>query len=508
MSAKKRAIHAKLKKDELSFYGRLDCWCFFILPLCVLLTGGIFHFLSGSGHDLYIPPIENVSNPIATPGADGWDAAFIIGTSLFMLVLISWGFWWRSRTYSEFNSVTCVGGVIRLHPTSKGVERQNLKRAKQGKEPKEEPPPHRKSWLTRKNILALTGLLFDFFQLSSLATYPELYPEDVPIQEIHKIAFLDFPVTVNVTYTTYWSILGLIFIWLMISNVLMHAFWTWNYSYVNSLPFHDDLISGFSGPLFMILVDKCLRWASCTWDETIGIYTLDIAQDIQCWTGSHPYYCCLALVLMMLYVLSALSIGIFFLESPNPETDIRWMETYIVMERNFKLMILIVRIFLTHIPILGILLELICFSILSRTLLKTPARKHTCSVGHSCSNDSFPCSIEFLNYLKGAFYMICAWASFTSFIAAIVDAPDDSWVPFICMLLGVVSIIVACLRLMHIAYSNGELRFFEQVPQEITEDVDSFMARTLTVDEEYIQSNDLVFDTCYSSVEVRKFKTD
>ena len=151
----------------------------------------------------------------------------------------------------------------------------------------------------------------------------------------------------------------------------------------------------------MTIVEHLLGWLDCTYHDD-GPATLDMEPSIHCWTGSHKIFGTLAFVLLVIYVLSATSFGIFFLETPAAEVDVRWRENYVVLERNLKTFILVGTIFFSSYETIGIIGNFICFVVLAYLLLKKPEKEHVCTYGKEpCQDYRRPCSVDFFNYIKG-----------------------------------------------------------------------------------------------------------
>jgi hypothetical protein len=332
-------------------------------------------------------------------------APLLVGIVLLLLVIMNWMFYARAKEFSNFNSTDCIGGKLRLHPTKDEDKLVALATKKlQEKDPKAEYSPpcteklfnscvwcwccccrvcetddtknkniengnenggksqskdkKKRSIYNFANVTAFLALALDILQLGSLAVVPEFFPEETGFAYGVEFVFLDVTYEMDLTYTTFYEAMSLIVFWLYISNVLMHAFWTNDYKYVNAIPLQNTVIAAYSGPLYMLLVQKCLEWLDCTTvtavinttvinatSTTVTQSVLDINPNIHCWEGEHSYYAGFATFFLVLYVLSATSIGMFFLETADISVDIRWREDYILLERNLKLMIMICRTF-------------------------------------------------------------------------------------------------------------------------------------------------------------------
>ena len=84
-------------------------------------------------------------------------------------------------------------------------------------------------------MIALFFLLLDVYQLSSLILPAGDYSEDS--DEIFGYAYLDDFLNDPILYNyIFYGCAATIAVWLLICNVLTHALWTNDYSFVNRIP--------------------------------------------------------------------------------------------------------------------------------------------------------------------------------------------------------------------------------------------------------------------------------
>ena len=98
----------------------------------------------------------------------------------------------------------------------------------------------------------------------------------------------------------------------------------------------------------LILTSTVDRFVDCTYPDDGSAATLDIFADqgltMYCWTGEHRVYGTLALVLLVYYVLSANVNGVLFLESRDKEDDVRWRESFIVLDRSNTYLVIVAKV--------------------------------------------------------------------------------------------------------------------------------------------------------------------
>ncbi len=65
-----------------------------------------------------------------------------------------------------------------------------------------------------------------------------------------------------------------------------------------------------------------LKWVSC--DYVPGEQArLHIYPEVVCWTGSHSLYAAFALMALMAYLMASNWVGVFFLENPDPNVEVK-----------------------------------------------------------------------------------------------------------------------------------------------------------------------------------------
>ena len=149
--------------------------------------------------------------------------------------------------------------------------------------------------------------------------------------------------------------------------------------------------------------------------------TLDLFRDtgeqINCWVNSHTLTGTLGLVLLCLYVLSTVTYGMSYQESVDPNDDVLWRGSFILLERTFKTFILIPNVFFAQnvtLMMVFLLIQTACFAILA-WILAAKDRE-----------GNMVCSIHVLAYLKAIMYTLCSWASLMTFCASLLDEPESS----------------------------------------------------------------------------------
>jgi hypothetical protein len=303
-------------------------------------------------------------------------------------------------------------------------------------------------------------------------------------------------------------------VWFAYNNVLLHALFYHDFKYVNAVPFCSEAVELLSNTLFLLIVTKLLQWVDCSFPnpdtcnatttvftsetvsgETFEYYqgckaTLDVDPDIICWEGDHVWKGVLALVLLVVYPLSASTTGTFFIENPDPAVDVRWKETFIVQERLLKFIVLILNSFFgANYATIGLGANMICFGFLAAQLLRTPTQDHStvCTYdlpGVPCQTGERPCSIVFLNYVKGFFYLLSFIACGVGIVAAtLINNPEETYAHLyvlvgICATLGVVAA-----RVAFISNRNGDLDLCEreEEEEEVDDDGESIPVVMLTI---------------------------
>ena len=147
----------------------------------------------------------------------------------------------------------------------------------------------------------------------------------------------------------FWVIVCVVILWECMANILMHAQWTKDYRYFVALPFSAQIVNTLSSALYILIIQQLVFWVDCSVKN--NALTLDIfnasdastqAADVLCWDGWHQFYGMTALFLLVSYTLSTSTLGVFFLEDPAPHVDVRFRETFIILERLLQLIVVLV----------------------------------------------------------------------------------------------------------------------------------------------------------------------
>lgn len=249
------------------------------------------------------------------------------------------------------------------------------------------PKEDNKSWFNIEAGKSLFFVFLDVYQLCALSTLPVFYPEDAPTAYVFQFAFFETDFMLHAAtgkIIEYWVIMGLVFVWLVMCGMLLDALWRRDFHVVNSLEYSGDIINILSNGLFLLITQKLLNWVDCTFYEDGSPATLDYYDDVldvevNCWIGFHWHYGTWALVFLVFYLLSVSTIGVFFLEDPNPAIDVRWRESHVVLERNLKFMILVGATFFSEAIWQRMLGTFVAFLILAVVMFRNPAPTKNCS---------------------------------------------------------------------------------------------------------------------------------
>jgi hypothetical protein len=301
--------------------------------------------------------------------------------------------------------------------------------------------------------------ILDIYQLSSLAIIPRLFSEDAPTNYLFDYAFLrvDFSVNLYTSYIwTYWIVVTLILLWHALQLLVLRAFSKRDFRTVNAIPGSGVAIVLLTSGFNLLLSEKLITWLACTTNNDLdGILTLDFDErnmslegfsgpdaPLQCWDGMHQHYGVWALLFLCLYQWSTATVGLLYAEDPGLGVDLRFTESFVLKERIFKLMFLIITI-MGDDDRVSTSLNAVMFGILCRDCFKTP----TCKCGRdNCDSGKAVCNVEAMRLVKSLFYAYFSTACVVGFFAslpALVPEPEKTWVPF-WILVALILVITAC----------------------------------------------------------------
>ena len=437
----------------------------------------------------------------------------IVYSTMVLLVLLHSGLYYRARHFPNFQTTECVKGALRQHPTDfeqKVTKRQQQKLGKkldeldysdmdrcctscsvcangccsspccQTKEQQltaklaslTQKPCYAPccvclpAWCTFNNILSIALVLLKFCQLSELAIDPpgaDAYHSEAPTH-FFRYTLLGFEVNVNESeylISKFWVIVCVVILWECMANILMHAQWTKDYRYFVALPFSAQIVNTLSSALYILIIQQLVFWVDCSVKN--NALTLDIfnasdastqAADVLCWDGWHQFYGMTALFLLVSYTLSTSTLGVFFLEDPAPHVDVRFRETFIILERLLQLIVVLVSR-LSSAPGLTEAVSTIVFGVLAFQSLHPSLKPYTdtgventnylCTCRRpSCKEALQVCNVNFICTLLGVCYVLCCWFSMMAWAMSllILDANErkNRWEPFCVLVAGSVLI--------------------------------------------------------------------
>ena len=419
----------------------------------------------------------------------GFSGELIAASSLGVIVIIMWRLYFQATNCSDFVLSECGQGLLWLHQkesqTDKDKKTENTKTSEQSEQfeaQSDEKLDREKgtdtdkaeiriamdetsseasmedssqgiidhkgaTWLTSDNVLFILADAFDMYQLLSLVML--LAEEVIPTEKVtpFEFSFLDMTIFIS-SSDVLWGQFGVscfaVFLWLLMAQTLMYALHSGNFRNANKV---EGMVTLLSHTLYLTISAQLLNFLSCDY----------VADSVEyCWTHEHRTMGLSALYALILYQLSASTIGIYFIEDCAKSLDIRVRTTFLVLDRNFKFMALIVQIYFP--PLFAAVFFIVVFAILAVECLREPTGVWHCACDPSryfaespsfanisfafelqrnyllqaplqslrkaypggCKHAARPITVDFFNYIKGLFYLLMSILSFIVTIVIIV----------------------------------------------------------------------------------------
>lgn len=427
--------------------------CFLYLPICLATLVLPFELFANNVYDL-----RNKDT-----------AFFVLGATIFAVFLAQLILIYRALGYNGFSStIHCraTQGLMRAH-TEELVVLRRLS------------PCELPAWVSLDNSLIIAKILLNMYQLAAVTLPVYSYPEEAPIAEVFSLAFWNFEIKID-PWTYYRIEFGMtvfaVVIWLTFSNILAFSGATFNLKYLNSLG--HEIIDFFASSLYLFIVSKLLGWLDCTYTDD-NVPTLDLMFDsstgtssIRCWEGEHLYLGLTALILIILYTYSTNIIGIFFFQDTNSYVDVRYIESFVLIDRSLKFGLLVVTSLLSgqDSPAASVCSAL-AFTFLAVVSWwpKTPKLNCECHRKECYDSVAF-CNIRFFVYFHRFCYISLAWSAsvtaVTSFMGDYTSSTNlkEVWLPFIILCSGITLVLGSGLiyflrhpELLHLAAKENAL---------------------------------------------------
>ena len=287
-----------------------------------------------------------------------------------------WIMFYYSVEYFDLRPLHCHKGLLRPHYTPIASDDTFLEKFK-----------HCGNlwpvWLDRHNALILFTIILNFWQLAAVSFLPSiyLYPENsFFLTKFFNYSFLNFDNSADNYYLIeFWSVIGLVVIWLAVSNLLSFAIQTEDWRPIHGLPGGSCLIYFLTSSMFLYICQNLLAWVACSYPEEpvqdsdpTAVLALITHQQVVCYDGQHQAYAVVALFAFLLYIWSGGTIGIGFLNDLSTEVDIQFKESFVILERILWLTMLIITIFFHQTVWLPPLAGLISYSILAWRCVQSP----------------------------------------------------------------------------------------------------------------------------------------
>ena len=217
----------------------------------------------------------------------------VLHVTFVSLLIVSARMYQKAFNYHEFNSVECMKGVLRLHPTGRELAESRFKSEMNASsspllQDQRQSQDQGRTWLNTANAVGLFFVLVDYVQLAALVNFPEVFPEQSQTYVLQL-----FILEIEVEYTQYyeieyWICCLAVLVWLFMCLLLLHAMAMETFFILDSIPRYGDIVHVLSNVLFLIITKVLLSWLSCSEQGETGVFKLDkfqgLNQSITCWT--------------------------------------------------------------------------------------------------------------------------------------------------------------------------------------------------------------------------------
>lgn len=281
------------------------------------------------------------------------------------------------------------------------------------------------------SYIALFALFLEFFQQSAFSFVSTDFGMQGPSRYVvpsFRISLLDFSKIVSFSHlqSIQISVVGiLIFIWMMYSSAigtgifilrsgeripnisdssqqpyLRLAFPFIDSDFFTDIPGSETVVPIVTNALFVWIIGTIFRPLDCNYDQNLEkFFQLSFGpSSVQCYVGSHRFYFIFAVLGLLFYLPSSITVGLFYLDS---KADIKFIGQFMLYERCLKLIALAILNFFGDSPIAVLFISFAVNAILLSSVILT-----------------MPCfSFRSINIFRAGSLTCATWSLFIAIIA-------------------------------------------------------------------------------------------
>jgi len=273
-------------------------------------------------------------------------------------------------------------------------------------------------------------------RIQSLAAPANIYPEELHLNYVYRVAFFDFQFSVSEEdslYAKFWLAVSVALVWLTLGGVLAlrqmcKGKGEMSDSWLLNAPSTSLMVSVLTGTLYVPIINNLLQWVDCS--PNGNVLVLDSVKNktapyAKCWTPEHRPYGAFALTVVVLYVLSANIMSPFFSEDFTGNTQLHFPVLYTIWTRTSALLIVLVRTFATEVH-WAYLVIIMAVSAADAIVLMFSQRLLRVEL----------CHVKWFKYLKAGVSSALAWSAFCSLIQGTLPNREKEFAPFCIMVTG------------------------------------------------------------------------